>query len=272
MLVDFLTRYLGITPRFVLPADLRLLPDPQAKGGYKLCCVVKNLDSSSNSSSLIYHNGEALEEIHQVGLELHQREFRALGPEMLRQISLRCFNDLRTILLVHDKRMLGIVKQELGRLVARNVLTLSQAKVLDKGIPETILPGSLELDQAIAYCKEMPDLKSEYILKPIRSGKGDGIVFGEDLDPKEWISRLEGLRSAALVPSGGTCIVQRKVKQILYDVVLRPTGEKARYPLIGTYHSINGEFLGIGVWRSSPDRICAISHGGAWTVSVMRDE
>ncbi|KAE8141865.1 Clavaminate synthase-like protein [Aspergillus pseudotamarii] len=214
MVVDFLTRYLGITPRFVLPADLRLLPDPQAKGGYKLCCVVQNLDSSPDSSSVIHHNGEALEEIHQVGLELHQRELRALEPEMLRQISLRCFNDLRTILLVHDKRMLGIVKQELDRLVARNVLTLSQAKVLDKGIPETILPGSLELDQAIAYCKEIPDLKNEYILKPIRSGKGDGIVFGEDLDTKEWISRLEGLRCAALIP-GGTCIVQRKVKQIL---------------------------------------------------------
>ncbi|GMG29819.1 unnamed protein product [Aspergillus oryzae] len=271
MLVDFLDRYLGITPRFIMPADLRLLHEPQAKGGYKLCCVVKNPDSC-DPATLIYHDGDILEEIHQVGLELHQREIRALEPEMLRQISLRCFNDMRTILLVHDKRMLGIVKQELENLVARNVLTLSQAKILDKGIPETILPGSLDLDQAIARCKEMPELKDEYILKPIRSGKGDGIVFGEDLNSEEWISRLEGLRSAQLIPGGGTCIVQRKVKQLLYDVVLRPTGVKTRYPLIGTYHSINGEFLGVGVWRSSPDRICAISHGGAWTVSVMRDE
>ncbi|QMW39216.1 hypothetical protein G4B11_002496 [Aspergillus flavus] len=271
MLVNFLDRYLGITPRFIMPADLRLLHEPQAKGGYKLCCVVKNPDSC-DPATLIYHDGDILEEIHQVGLELHQREIRALEPEMLRQISLRCFNDMRTILLVHDKRMLGIVKQELENLVARNVLTLSQAKILDKGIPETILPGSLDLDQAIARCKEMPELKDEYILKPIRSGKGDGIVFGEDLNSEEWISRLEGLRSAQLIPGGGTCIVQRKVKQLLYDVVLRPTGVKTRYPLIGTYHSINGEFLGVGVWRSSPDRICAISHGGAWTVSVMRDE
>ncbi|OGM49479.1 hypothetical protein ABOM_001708 [Aspergillus bombycis] len=275
MVADFLNRYLRISPRFVLPADLRLLPDPQAKGGYKLCCVVNSPDSSHNSSSassLIYHNGECLEEIHQVGLELHQREIRALEPEMLRQVSLRCFNDMRTILLVHDKRMLGIVKQELGHLVARNILTLSQARALDKGIAETILPGSLELDQVIAHCKELPDLKDEYLLKPIRSGKGDGIVFGDDMDSKEWVSRLENLRSAQLVPGSGTCVVQRKVKQLLYDMVLRPTGVKTRYPLIGTYHSINGEFLGIGVWRSSADRICAISHGGAWTVSVMRDE
>ncbi|KAE8380438.1 hypothetical protein BDV26DRAFT_290363 [Aspergillus bertholletiae] len=275
MVADFLDRYLGITPRFVLPADLRILPDAQAKGGYKLYSVVKNPgspDTCIDPASLVYHNGEALDEIHQVGLELHQREIRALEPEVLRQISLRCFNDMRTILLVHDKRMLGIVKQELDRLVARNVLTLSQAKALDKGIPETILPGSLELDQAISQFQERPDLQSEYILKPIRSGKGDGIVFGEDIDFKEWVSRLEGLRSAQLIPGGGTCILQRKVQQILYDVVLKPTGVKTRYPLIGTYHSINGEFLGIGVWRSSPDRICAISHGGAWTVSVMCDE
>ncbi|XRM45636.1 hypothetical protein ABZX51_008715 [Aspergillus tubingensis] len=269
MVVELLRTHFGISPRFVLPIDLRLVPDSEGKDGNRLCCVLREvqLQDTERLSSLLYHNGEALEEIHQVGLELHQRELRALSPEMLRQISLRCFNDMRTILLVHEKRMLRIVKQELESLVERNTITPAQAKTLNKGIADTLLPGSLELERFIEYCKRNPGLKNGYILKPVRSGKGEGIVFGEDIDAAEWASRLEDLRSSMLGP--GTCIVQRRVNQARYDVVLEATGEVARYPLVGTYHSIQGEFLGVGVWRCSPQRICAISHGGAWTCSVI---
>ncbi|GAT25084.1 taurine catabolism dioxygenase TauD [Aspergillus luchuensis] len=243
MVVELLRTRFGISSRFVLPNDLRLVPNPEDKDGYRLCCVVREGESQETErlSSLIDHNGEILEEIHQVGLELHQRELRALSPEMLRQISLRCFNDMRTILLVHDKRMLGIVMQELESLVERNIITPAQAKTLNKGITETLLPGSSELDRFIEYCKGSPELKNEYILKPIRGGKGEGIVFGEDLDAADWVSRLEDLRSPILVP--GTCIVQRRVNQARYDVVLNPTGGLARYPLVGTYHSIQANDL-----------------------------
>lgn len=269
MVVELLRTRFGISPRFVLPTDLRLVPDQENKDDYRLCCVAREAESQETErlSSLIHHNGEILEEIHQVGLELHQRELHALSPEMLRQISLRCFNDMRTILLVHDKRMLGIVRQELESLVGRNIITPAQAKALNKGIADTLLPGSAELDRFIEYCRSNPELRNGYILKPIRGGKGEGIVFGEDLDSVEWASRLKDLRLPRLVP--GTCIIQRRVNQVRYDVILKPTGEVARYPLVGTYHSIQGEFLGVGVWRCSPQRICAISHGGAWTCSVI---
>lgn len=63
--------------------------------------------------------------IHQVGLELHQRELLAVETEMLQQISFRCLNDMWTIFLAHDKRMLSIVKQELKPLIARNMLTMT---------------------------------------------------------------------------------------------------------------------------------------------------
>ncbi|RAL07451.1 Clavaminate synthase-like protein [Aspergillus homomorphus CBS 101889] len=231
MIVAFLRTRFGISPRFVLPDDLRLVPYAQNKSGYKLCCVVKKaeIEDTGRLASVFYHDGEAVEEIHQVGLELHQREIRALSPEMLRQISLRCFNDMRTILLVHDKRMLGIVRQQLDSLVERNVITHAQAKILDHGIADTILPGSSELEQFVGSCKENPELKQDYILKPIRSGKGDGIVFGEDIDPTEWVSRLEGLRSSTFALGDGICIVQRKINQIQYDLILGPMGVKASH-------------------------------------------
>ncbi|OJI89599.1 hypothetical protein ASPTUDRAFT_79543 [Aspergillus tubingensis CBS 134.48] len=171
MVVELLSTRFGISPRFVLPTDLRIVPNPENKDDYRLCCVVREskLQETECLSSLIYHNGEILEEIHQVGLKLHQRELRALSPDMLRQISLRYFNDMRTVLLVHDKRILKIVRQELDSLVERNTITPAQAKTLNKGITDTLLPGSLELEYFIEYYKRTPGLKNRYILKPVRN-------------------------------------------------------------------------------------------------------
>lgn len=268
MLIDFMKRRLGLTPRLITPADLRLVPDPQSKSGFKLCCVAEEKTSGPNHSPITSWKGETLEEIDQIGLELQQRELLALSPEMLQQISLQCFNDLRTVLLVHDKRMLGIIRQELPSLVERGVLTPYQAGCLDRGIPETLPPGSPELMRFLQLCRASPDLKDSYLLKSVRSGKGDGIFFGDSMTPTEWVSRLEQQRCADLDPSNSSYIVQRKVCHMLYDVVLQESGEKLRYPLVGTYFSAGGEFLSLGVWRSSPDQVVAVFHGGSWACYV----
>jgi hypothetical protein len=269
MFVDFLQRHLGLRPRIIAPAELRLVPDDKAPLGYKLCCLAPTPKPAE--TGLMSVNGEMLEEIHQVGLELHQRELFALPRETLRAISLRCFNDLRTILLVHDKRMLGIVREELDSLVGRSVLSEAQADILRNGIAETLLPGSIEVGELLRRSVESPGLRKDYLLKPIRGGKGAGIIFGDEVSASEWISCLEKLGSAELVPGRESWVVQRQVKQRLYEVVLGASGERVRYPLVGTYHVAHGELLGLGTWRSSPGRICAVSNGGSWLCSVMME-
>jgi hypothetical protein len=274
MFVDAVWRRFGIKPRLITPADLRLLPDLGSSSGHRLCCLVKNRPEGQaliDSPTFITKEGELVEEIHQVGLELHQRELAAMEPEMLRQISLRCFNDMRTILLVHDKRMLGVLKQEIPQLVARGVLTPSQASALDNGVVETILPGSRELDNLLQACRDSPQLKNQYILKPIRSGKGDGIIFGVDFNAEEWMSALARLRTAAVVP-GVSCVVQRRITPRVYDMVLKGAAGMVRYPLVGTYHVANGKLLGLGTWRASGGRIVAVSSGGSWICSVIRED
>lgn len=261
MFIHAVHRRLGREPRLITPADLRLVPD--SNGNVELCCLA----TAKADASEIFHTaaGEAVERVHQVGLELHQRELVGLGRDMWRQISLRCFNDMRTVLLVHDKRMLGIIGQELADLVARGAITPAQAAALDRGIAHTILPGSPQLRQLRA---ESDDARHDYILKPVRGGKGAGIVFCEEMTAEAWRAAIDGLQSPALV-DGASLVVQRCVRQLLYDVVLKRTGEVGRYPLVGTYHVANGRYLGIGTWRSSPERICAVSSGGAWICSVM---
>ncbi|KAM3436717.1 hypothetical protein NHJ13734_004959 [Beauveria thailandica] len=264
---------LGTEPRLIAPADLRLVAD-ETTGRTRLCCLATRGASSDDGDTFHTAEGETVEEIHQVGLELHQHELAALGGEMRRQLSLRCFNDMRTVLLVHDKRMLGIVGQELHTLVARGVLTPAQAAILDRGMAQTILPGSPELLQLAAATDRDDSTKDGYLLKPVRGGKGAGIVFGEDMTAEAWRSALRALGSTALA-DGGSMVVQRRVKQQLYDVVLKRKndtgmGEMRRNHLVGTYHVVNGRYLGIGIWRSSAERICAISTGGSWMCSVIR--
>ncbi|KAM5343713.1 hypothetical protein ACJ41O_012250 [Fusarium nematophilum] len=274
MFVDAVWRRFGIKPRLITPADLRLFPDARSKSGYRLCCIAKNhgdFAAPTNTWTFVAKGGEIWEEIHQVGLELHQRELVALEPEMWRQISLRCFNDMRTILLVHDKRMLGIIKQEIPHLVARMVLSPAQADALDSGIVDTILPGSGELDDLLRVCRVSPQLKNEFILKPIRSGKGDGIVFGDDVGPDQWVAALQGLASPQVVP-GVTCVVQRRIIPRDYELVLKASVGMVRYPLVGTYHVANGKLLGLGTWRASGGRIVAVSSGGSWICSVISQE
>ncbi|KAM0233800.1 hypothetical protein ACHAP5_010278 [Fusarium lateritium] len=271
MFIDAVWRRFGIKPRLITHAQLRLYPDTRSKSGYRLCCVVEGHGDLPNSWRFTARDGEVWEEIHQVGIELHQRELIALDPEVLRQISLRCFNDMRTVLLVHDKRMLGIVRQELTDLVNRGVIDKMQAEALDSGIVQTILPGSNELHALIRETIATPDLRHDYIFKPIRSGKGDGIVFGEDLTGAEWTARLQTLVSANVIP-GVSCVVQRRIVPREYDLVLRASVGMVRYPLVGTYHVVNGKLLGLGTWRASGGRIVAVSSGGSWICSVMKSE
>ncbi|KMU86017.1 hypothetical protein CIHG_03548 [Coccidioides immitis H538.4] len=266
-------RRTGTPPKFITPDDLRLLPCEDSEFGYKLCALAKDetrkLPASHRSARFI-HNAEVLEEIHQVGLELHQRELRALSPEMLRQLALRCFNDLRTVFLVHDKRMLGIVLQELDALVGQHgVLSEDQARVLRDGIAETFIPGSPELEEFVLRCKSQPEAKDGYLLKPIRSGKGAGIIFGDEASEGEWKAKLDGLRRAALTPGETSYIVQRQARQPTYPVLLSEDGGLQHNRMIGTFMAAHGKFLGLGIWRCGPERICAVSHGGAFMFSVM---
>lgn len=144
-----------------------------------------------------------------------------------------------------------------------HILTTRQAEVLRHGIVHTILLGSPELKTFIQQCRESPSFKDNYILKPVRGGKGEGILFGDDLSSGEWNEKLKALGTAALVPSGTTYVVQLQVQQPLYEVLLREEEGVQRKRLVGTYMSVHGKYLGVGCWRSGPGRVCAISHGAA---------
>lgn len=260
LFISYVHSLTGRKPSLIKPSDLRLAPCPLSPTGYTLECVA-GLDPNGN---------EVLERVHQVGLELHQHELRSLSTSLLREICLRCFNDFRTIFLVHDKRMLGIVLQELENLVdVQRILSPTQAETLRRGITLTINPGSYELATLIELTKLSPRIKNYFILKPIRDGKGAGIIFGSDLSPRAWSTHLELLQKSELAPGLLKYVIQRRIEQPRFDVILHRAGSLQRNYVVGTYMSVHGRYVGIGIWRTSPNRVCAVSHGGAWICSIL---
>ena len=265
LFIPFVQSVTGRKPSLIRPSDLRLIRNPLSPTGFELYCVTE-VDSEGH---------EVLERIHQVGLELHQHELRALSPAMLREISACCFNDLRTIFLVHDKRMLGIILQELGNLVeVQKIMTLAQAATLRRGIAPTMIAGSPEIAALKMLSENDPLIKDRFLLKPIRSGKGAGIVFGSDMTAASWNFQLEMLQKPDLLSESNHYVVQRKIEQPRYDVVVDKADGLQRNYLVGTYLSIHGRYGGLGNWRTSPDRICAVNNGGAmlWSIVPVKAE
>ncbi|KAJ5923337.1 hypothetical protein N7454_008582 [Penicillium verhagenii] len=272
MLAWIVEQRTGISPRFIKPEDLRLVPSSKGPFGQTLCCVIPDDAKAPTTSSIFYSNGERLEEIQQVNIELHQSELRAMPTDILCHLSLRCFNDMRTIFLVHDKRMLGLVLQELDSLVyQQKVLTPAQADILREGISPTFLPGSAELNQLIKISRIFPNIKNRFILKPIRSGKGAGILFGDELSLEDWQEKIQGCRCPLISPDRTSYIVQRSIPQPLYDVVSEENCKSKPAHLVGTYFVINGRYCGLGLWRASRARICAVSQGASWMCSVFQN-
>ncbi|KAF7591617.1 hypothetical protein BBP40_001317 [Aspergillus hancockii] len=95
----------GMRPRVVDPNDLRLVRDDTSPTGY----------------TLHWH-------------QLFRDEFASLSPDIQQHLALSSVQDFRSTLLIHDKRILGILHQELDSLTTKHrVLTEKQADLLRKG-------------------------------------------------------------------------------------------------------------------------------------------
>ncbi|KAF3935430.1 hypothetical protein ABW20_dc0105679 [Dactylellina cionopaga] len=198
-------------------------------------------------------------EISQIVLELHQDELLDLSEDLLWEISIRVrINDMRTIMLVHDKRMLGLVRQQLVSLISRSVLSIQAAALLENSIAETYLPGTPGYLEALSSPREQ-----QWLFKPAGSGKGAGIVFRQDLLENEWRSFI----ATSSIPH----VLQRAVSHKKFNLAM-PSEEglvkRVSWDLVGTFFMVDGYFNGLGPWRSSVEKICALSRGGSWMVGV----
>ncbi|KAL2855396.1 hypothetical protein BJY01DRAFT_11898 [Aspergillus pseudoustus] len=80
----------------------------------------------------------------------------------------------------------GSVLEELKGLVVRGLLSCRQAGILQRGLVHT------KLEQFLSTCHTEDRAKDKYLLKPVPSGKGAGILFSDQVGQSEWLSLLQG--------------------------------------------------------------------------------
>ncbi|KID98388.1 Aerobactin siderophore biosynthesis, IucA/IucC, partial [Metarhizium majus ARSEF 297] len=261
----------GMRPRLVKPSSLVLIPCGSEPTGFSLYCVWgADPAVTKRPLRLITEEGRVLEEVHQVGCQLYDFELFALDPDMVRHIAMRSVNDMRSVFIAHDKRILGIRRQELDALVHKHgALTLAQARILEQGIVPTILPGCERLRQLLDASYADPGIKDGYILKPFRLAKGSGILLGRDMSVSEWCCILESMKTADLHSCTAQYVLQPLQKVRSVNWFWDEERMVCRSKMVGAYFSVNGRFVGLGGWRTATASENVISASTKDVTSVL---
>ncbi len=164
-------------------------------------------------------------------LELHQDELlRFAALESLSQG--RLVNDLRSIWIGHDKRLLGILAQP-------NV-TRAWLGAEAESLAQAVLPTwALSEAPARVFCSGR-----DWVLKPNRLGKAEGIVFGSEVSLAHW--------RHALASAPQDWVVQPYIESLQLE------GQS----LVGTLLSCDETPLGLGIFRQASGPAVNVSGGG----------
>lgn len=249
----------GFRPKLVDMTDLQLRRDSSSSTGFALYC---NHEKTGD--------GNEPEQIHQLALVLFPEEYSEVSPNILCHLAGISVNDLRVNLLVNDQRFLGIILQELDYLKKHNVLTPDEAKILQEGIVDTVLPGSPELQQILERNAESGgNFKNGFILKAARASRGDGHLIGDELSEDEWDAKLVEMQDSTIGPDTTSYVLQPYVRQPKFDILAGSTRVLKNSLVVGTYYSVNGRFAGLGPWRTGTGKICNVYGGGCVLVSSI---
>ncbi|KAJ6148922.1 hypothetical protein N7471_000121 [Penicillium samsonianum] len=264
----------GARPRTVRPGDLRLLPSAASKTGFTLYCVWgADPTIKTPPGSLLEVDGEMLEPVHMVGLQLYDFELFSLSPEMVRHIAACCRNDPRSVFLAHDKRILGIILQELDSLVdTQRVLSPAQAQTLREHIIPTVLPGTAEFRDLLYHTHTNPEIKDQYIIKPARDARGAGILLGRNLSTEKWQSILTCMDSQDIHSLATQYMLQPMLNLRSFEWFWDEERQMRQSRSVGTYYSVNGRFVGLGMWRTgavSEDVISASTKDATSVLAVV---
>ena len=159
------------------------------------------------------------------------------------------FNDLRTILIAHDKRMLALFHR---KDIMRDYLDLTDIDVLEKHIAPTYVCGN----SSAQLCQAKSN-KEQWLVKPIRSGKGDGVVLGKSATADEWEHCLDGAMR-------GEYVLQRYVGQSSISMIEAIDNQVAEVSMniVGIMLCFDDRFLGPGAYRASASDVVNVASGG----------
>ncbi|ODN43136.1 hypothetical protein BGC07_09705 [Piscirickettsia litoralis] len=184
-------------------------------------------------------------------MELHQDELENISYDVLEHIILNVnyVNDVRTILITHDKRLFSILSSSE---VMSKYLSSEEVATLKRHIIETYSLSQIK-DKVL-------NNKGAWVLKKCLSGKGEGMYIGAEA-PLEKIATVADSQAAQYIAQ--PFLAQKKI-DIFID------GEYRSCNAVGMILSLNGVYQGSGFFRVSPSSIIAVSRGGCIVVPSFR--
>ncbi|MGZ5051594.1 MAG: hypothetical protein ACXWF8_12160 [Methylobacter sp.] len=201
----------------------------------------------------IYDGGEPVQ---QFILELERDELLAMSAELLEALadSPAYFNDLRTLLLAHDKRLLAV----LGNAgIMADYLDKADLAVL----AEHILPTYQAYDPKIA--EDLQANPGGWVLKRNSSGRGIDMLFGWECEPSQW---RQTLATQADDYTAQRCLPQRRV-----PIIVLENGELRQQPMniVAMLPGFDGRLFGPGFFRAGLDSVINVSGGRGAIVPAM---
>jgi hypothetical protein len=236
-LAKFYSAKTGQKTRFIKPSDLKWLPDEDSDGAYRVFCPTED--------------GDRVERVYQVDFELEQEEYEVIDFEILCHLAPTCLNDLRSVFLVNDQRLLGVVYEDLDDLVSRGTLTQHEADIIREGLAPSFLPTSSTWTKVIEDIKADPTIKDQWVLKYARSGLSKGHVFGKATSSTDLLEKLTSAKASNSDPDGEPYVLQRYIEQTEYDSWSHHRNDIIRTHLVSSYFSSNGTFLGLAGMRAA---------------------
>ncbi len=169
--------------------------------------------------------------------ELTLNEIKSLTNEQIHaMIEAGMYNDVRNIILIHDKRFFKVLRDEA---FLKEALSEDERLLL----AEFALPSYTQPDDKDQYDAAYDD-KDSWILKPYGLGKGEGIVAGCTVDDAAWKELFDSREADRM-------ILQPMVDQRRFDGTISELGEIRSDFVAGTFLYVDNEYYGPGLYRSS---------------------
>jgi hypothetical protein len=210
---------------------------------------------SVEDGRLTYNNGT----LDSIVLELAQNEIAdSIDLEMSKALqSHNHFNDLRTILIAHDKRLFGVFSDD--KLMQRYA-NKDERKVIEPHIPYTHVINSQKDISTLG----IEDCSHDWVLKHALLGKGKSVYIGAEMERDSW-------RKALDIARGGLFVAQKYVKQRQFSVYIPHLGIQ-QINLYGMLLGMDGKFISQGLYRGAINDPTRLWDGHIFVPFMMKKE
>lgn len=177
-------------------------------------------------------------------LELDREELREIQPKVMKAMveSGTCINDVRSLILVHDKRVLTALFDED---IMRDYISAEDYAFLKPFlIPSFILSKRQKRTELI-------NSSENWILKRNSGGRGVGMLVKNDCSSQKWQQTITEKHSDYMV--------QKYVDQKVFK--LKDKAKALKLSIVGMLLCYNNESFGFGIFRGSSESIINVHEG-----------